>query len=331
LEEKEEKEEKKKKVMEPKNEKDRKEKAEEESKQEKEKNETKKEKKTKEPKKEPEAEEGPKKGETLKKSKKRSDKKQTTEEESHRRKAQKSKKPASETTNVKEISSGSSALESEDTESSSGSESTISSRSSGSSSSSESSTTSEGVIPEPAIFQIEMNDGMGHISQHNITTLPRIGVFLAYSKIKTPLAFEIFLDRVSGVPQTVLFLKVNKANIPYVKEGRVRVRTCFDSVYFVNVSFGYAEHTEPDTILDILTKAEGLPEMKPEDITLFVPADTIRVGRNNILWKVLLYLYSALKSIFFGVHRMKLPPHNTIYIATVAELEGDDNGWCPLL
>jgi len=178
-----------------------------------------------------------------------------------------------------------------------------------------------------------MNDGMGHISQHNITTLPRIGVFLAYSKIKTPLAFEIFLDRVSGVPQTVIFLKINKANIPNVnKEDRTRVRTCFESVYFVNVSFGYAEHTEPNTIIDILTKAEGLPKMNPEDITLFVPADTIRVGRNNILWKVLLYLYSALKSIFFGSHRLKLPPHNTIYIATVAELgkQSDDTS-CSLL
>jgi len=157
---------------------------------------------------------------------------------------------------------------------------------------------------------------------------------LAYSKIKTPLAFEIFLDRVSGLPQTVIFLKVNKANIPKVekKEERVRVRMCFESVYFVNVSFGYAEHTEANTILNILTEADGLPQMKPEDITLFVPADTIRVGRNPIHWKVLLYLYSALKSIFFGVHRMKLPPHNTIYIATVAELESNQScRCCPLL
>jgi len=107
---------------------------------------------------------------------------------------------------------------------------------------------------------------------------------------------------------------------------------CFESVYFVNVSFGYAEHTEANTILNILTEADGLPQMKPEDITLFVPADTIRVGRNPIHWKVLLYLYSALKSIFFGVHRMKLPPHNTIYIATVAELESNQScRCCPLL
>jgi len=190
------------------------------------------------------------------------------------------------------------------------------------SSSSSSSTSSEGVIPEPAVFQITMNDGMGHTSEHNITTLPRVGVFMAYSKIKTPLAFEMFLDRVAGVPQTVIFLKVNKANIPSVVEkDRIRVRMCFESVYFVNVNFGYAEHTESNSIIEILTKPNtDLPPMNAQDITFFVPADTIRVTRNNPFWKVLLFLYSAMKSVFFGSHRLKLPPHNTIYIATVAEL-----------
>jgi len=230
-------------------------------------------------------------------------------------KTSKVKKPKINPDHLNEITTNSSTPEYESgSESGSGSGSSSSSRSSSSS--------EEAVIPEPAVFQITMNDGMGHTVEHNITTLPRVGVFMAYSKIKTPLAFEVFLDRVAGVPQTVIFLKVNKTNIPYVSEkDRIRVRTCFDSVYFVNVSFGYAEHTTSNSLIEILTKPNnGLPPMNAEEITLFVPADTIRVTRNNLFWKVLLYLYAAMKSVFFGAHRLKLPPHNTIYIATVAEL-----------
>jgi len=178
------------------------------------------------------------------------------------------------------------------------------------------------VIPHPAVFQIEMNDGKGNMSQHNITTLPRVGVFLAYSKFMTPMAFEVFLDRVSGIPQTAIFLKINKANIPFVSlEDRIRVQQYFDQMYFVDLSFGYAEHTHHNTLMEILTnQPKGLPTMKLDEITLFVPADTIEIVNKNIFWKVLLWFYSAMKSVFFGTQRMKLPPHNTIYIATVATL-----------
>jgi K+ transporter len=180
----------------------------------------------------------------------------------------------------------------------------------------------EHIIPEPAVFQVEMNDGAGHISQHNITTLPRVGVFLAYSKIRTPLVFEVFLDRISGIPQIVMFLKINKANIPFVKdEDRVRVRKFFDDFYFVDVSFGYAEHTKHSTLTDILAKhQEGLPDIRIKDVTLFVPADTIEVVNTNIFWNILLTFYATMKSVFFGAHRVKFPPEQTIYIATVASL-----------
>jgi len=186
--------------------------------------------------------------------------------------------------------------------------------------SSRSGTGSEHIIPEPAIFKIEMNDGAGHISEHNITTLPRVGVFLSYSKIRTPLSFEVFLDRVSGVPQIVIFLKINKANIPFVaEEDRVRVRNYFDNFYSLDVSFGYAEHARHNTLVDILSQErEGLPPINIDDVTLFVPADTIEVVNKHILWRILLTFYSMMKSVFFGAHRVKFPPEKTIYIATVA-------------
>jgi len=179
-----------------------------------------------------------------------------------------------------------------------------------------------GLIPDPEIFHVMMKDGSGLVKLHGIAALPRVGVFLAYSKTKTPLAFEMFLNRVCGVPQTVIFLRMTKVSIPYVLEkDRVRVQKCFSSFYFISISFGFAEHTTFTTITDILTsQPEGLPSFTVADMTLFVPADTIAVIQINPFWKVLLSVYAGMKSVYFGEQKFKLPPDNTIYIATVATL-----------
>eukprot|EP01124_Arcella_intermedia_P026648 TRINITY_DN505_c0_g1_i5.p1 TRINITY_DN505_c0_g1~~TRINITY_DN505_c0_g1_i5.p1 ORF type:complete len:903 (-),score=172.70 TRINITY_DN505_c0_g1_i5:427-3135(-) len=178
------------------------------------------------------------------------------------------------------------------------------------------------LLPEPCIFQIEMYDGTGNMNQHNITTLPFAGVFLSHTHIKTPVAFEIFLDRISGLPRIVIFLKLNKSSTPFVSdEDRVRVKELFDSVYMVTLSIGYAEHSTPTTLLEILTsEVGGLPPLSSEEITIFVPADTIQVVNRNYALRFILWIYATMKSIFFGAQRIKLPSGNSVYLATAATL-----------
>uniref|UniRef100_A0A6B2KYH3 Potassium transporter n=1 Tax=Arcella intermedia TaxID=1963864 RepID=A0A6B2KYH3_9EUKA len=178
------------------------------------------------------------------------------------------------------------------------------------------------LLPDPFIYQVEMFDGAGNIIEHSITTLPFVGVFLTDSSVKTPESFELFLDRICGLPKTVIFLKLTKPNIPFVtEEDRVQVKQLFDSVYFVTLSFGYAEVTQPNTIIDILTsKPQGLPQYQPNEIAIFIPADKVKVVNTNYFWKAIFWVYAKMKSLFFGVQKVKFPAKHSVYLVLPSHL-----------
>jgi len=63
-----------------------------------------------------------------------------------------------------------------------------------------------------------------------------------------------------------------------------------------------------------------LPSLTPEEISVFIPADTIQIENPNYIWKIIFWFYSTMKSIFFGAEKLKLPPENTVYLATASTL-----------
>jgi len=157
-----------------------------------------------------------------------------------------------------------------------------------------------------------------------VGVLPHVGVFLCYSKKKTPLTFEVFLNRTSGLPSTVIFLHLKRRHVPVVTESdRVKISVIDpNKIYYISVSFGYAEHVGTMVIPAILMNAShlGLPQIELEKITLFVPADSVQVVNKKIYWKVVLNLYTLMKNLFFGQHRIPFPTDYTVYLATVASL-----------
>jgi len=156
-----------------------------------------------------------------------------------------------------------------------------------------------------------------------ITVLPQAGVFLCSSKTKTPLIFEDLIVRFSGIPATVIFLKPSKASVARVEPiDRIKVKVISDNIFFVSFSFGYAEYMEADTIERILKNGIplGLPAIAVDGFTIFASAEVVKIVNPNWLWKGVLYLYSLMKRVFFGLYVIDLPPKETIYVTSVASL-----------
>jgi len=156
-----------------------------------------------------------------------------------------------------------------------------------------------------------------------ITVVPQAGVFLCSSKTKTPLIFEDLIVRFAGIPDTVIFLKPSKASIARVEAiDRIKVKVISDKIFVVSYSFGYAEHTEADTIERILKNGIplGLPAIADGGFTVFASAEVVKIVNPNWLWKGVLYLYSLMKRVFFGLYVIELPPKETIYVTSVASL-----------
>jgi len=107
--------------------------------------------------------------------------------------------------------------------------------------------------------------------------MPHAGVFLTFSKSHTPTAFEVFLKRTSSLPSVVIFLRIKQLKIPVVAEdARVKVNELIkDKVFYMTVSFGYAEHVGTMVIPSIIMRGLelNLPPITLDQLTLFVPAD----------------------------------------------------------
>jgi len=95
-----------------------------------------------------------------------------------------------------------------------------------------------------------------------------------------------------------------------------------NKVFYLTVSFGYAEHVGRMVIPGIIMRGEaiGLPPISLEKMTLFVPADSVEIVNRNILWKIHLFFYQGMKNLFFGVHKVAFPSQYTVYVASVAPL-----------
>jgi len=160
-------------------------------------------------------------------------------------------------------------------------------------------------------------------SDKQISYLPQTGIFLCDSKTRTPVIFENFINRFSGIPSTVIFLKPVKSHVPRIDPTeRIKVKKLQIIFFFVSVSFGYFEHMGVDTIDRILKNgpAHGLPAISLEDTTILASAELINVINSNWLWKPVLYLYSLMKRVFFGLYVIDLPPTETVYLASLVTM-----------
>eukprot|EP01125_Pyxidicula_operculata_P003748 TRINITY_DN1501_c0_g1_i1.p1 TRINITY_DN1501_c0_g1~~TRINITY_DN1501_c0_g1_i1.p1 ORF type:complete len:446 (-),score=126.83 TRINITY_DN1501_c0_g1_i1:377-1714(-) len=174
-----------------------------------------------------------------------------------------------------------------------------------------------------------------------VAKFPHVMVFITDSKYNTPRVFEEFIRLFHGFPETTIFLKIHNANTPFIPRDRqVQVRqflasdlpsnqegnkkyTNFkeeESFYLIQASYGYAD-TKVDLVDSIkLAQQHDLPStIDADNVTFVVPAVTIRVVNKRWYWRWILYLYSAMKSLFVGAINKQLPT-NTMSVGTLATL-----------
>jgi KUP system potassium uptake protein len=157
---------------------------------------------------------------------------------------------------------------------------------------------------------------------------PGVACFLTTSKKHTPHVFENFISRVHAVPQVIIFLQVEFAKSPIVKnEKRLIVRAYGENIYHITALYGYSENQiQP---FDILLLARNLFQVPiPDDemkITLFDTHEHIKVSTVGcISWirRWPLYIYSIMKSLYPGAAmNIKYNPENTIHVGILARLK----------
>jgi len=181
----------------------------------------------------------------------------------------------------------------------------------------------ENVVKNPRVLRKSAVYVHMQSTDKQITVLPQAGVFLCTSKTKTPLIFEELIARFSGIPATVIFFKPSKSNVARVDQvDRIKVKKISENIFFVAFSFGYSEFMKEDTIERVLKSGVslGLPVIPVDGFTVFASAEIVKISNPNWLWKVVLYLYSLMKRVFFGLYVIDLPPKETIYVTSVASL-----------
>jgi KUP system potassium uptake protein len=157
---------------------------------------------------------------------------------------------------------------------------------------------------------------------------PGVGCFLTTSKKHTPHVFEKFLSRMHAVPQVIIFLQIEVAKHPTIKnEKRIIVRAYGENIYHITALYGYSENQiEVFDILLLARSSFGVPipddEMK---VTCFVAYEKIKVstiGWHSWIRRWPLFVYAIMKSLYPGAAmNIKLKPDNTVHVGMLAKLK----------
>jgi len=152
-----------------------------------------------------------------------------------------------------------------------------------------------------------------------VQRLAGMGVFLSPNHIDTPTVFQLFVSKIHGVPETIVFLTLETVGIPTVPaEYRIEIVKYGSGIYRVIARFGYAESTIK--IAKVMEDAfqDGLP--RSEDYTIFFNKEHISIRRRNLFLRVVLYIYSFFKKLFSGMGNFQLPASNVMAVGVQVDL-----------
>jgi len=158
----------------------------------------------------------------------------------------------------------------------------------------------------------------------DVSIAPIVGVFVTDKKYRTPSTFELYLKRTASLPEVVIFLNLKKKHIPSVEDkDRFQLTAIVPGkVFYLTISLGFSETMGSMVIPSfILSGTSCLPQINDiEKITLFAPAETIKVVSTFLPLRLVLLAYMVMKALFFGGFRVKFPRDHTIYISSIATL-----------
>jgi KUP system potassium uptake protein len=102
------------------------------------------------------------------------------------------------------------------------------------------------------------------------------GVFMAADTTATPLALLHFFKHAKVLPETVLAVSVQVANVPWIpKRARAQVQALGNGFWRISLAYGFMQSPNIPIALDLVCEAEGIP--------LVVGETTYFVGREHFL------------------------------------------------
>jgi len=153
-----------------------------------------------------------------------------------------------------------------------------------------------------------------------IQRVPGVGVFVGSDESKTPRVALSLIHILHCLPETVIFVTVNRLTIPFVSdEDRIVVTDCGDGIYKIVGRYGYAEGKVK--ITSILQSAEnaGFSKIKQQEIIYFVHREKILLARTSCLSylrMIPLVVYKFFKhTLGATTHHVSLPSSGVIEIA----------------
>jgi len=142
---------------------------------------------------------------------------------------------------------------------------------------------------------------------------------LSPSRKNVPTVFQLFVNYIHGVPETIVFLTLETVSVPSVpEEYKIEITKYGSGIYRVLGRFGYSENgVKIDSIIQDAFKI-GLPK---GDYTIFFNSEHVRVKRSNIFFKIVLYIYAFIKRFFIGtLNNFSLPSQNVMAVGVQVDL-----------
>jgi len=151
------------------------------------------------------------------------------------------------------------------------------------------------------------------------TRVPGCGVFITDTLEFVPKSFDMFIEKSRGVPQIIIFLKVNKRyypTIPHQKRYTIESYPC--NIFAMSVSVGYAENNIPlielvkDALYDITTT--------DLEITVYQATQNVQIVSKGCI-AFPLSVYAGFKEFFpTGLNGVVVDPDNKVIIHYVCPL-----------
>jgi len=140
-----------------------------------------------------------------------------------------------------------------------------------------------------------------------------MGIYFNPTFDQIPNAFQLFVNYIHAVPETIVFVTLKTAPVPVVPlDQQVEVQHLGEEVWRINAQVGYTEGPiEIDHVIRIAMK-QGLPE---KEFTTYYDMPQIVVGRSNFVKRWVYSLYATLKKVFVGIHgNYQMPRTNVVSV-----------------
>jgi K+ transporter len=182
------------------------------------------------------------------------------------------------------------------------------------------------------VQHIRLSSISARVDHDVISVSPGIVCFLTDSSSRTPPVFENYLRLLRTVPQTIVFVRIQYARVPFVaREQRLLIKS-YGPVYLVAARFGYAENKAKCLSSDVLRLVDELYQLPISDKhckVTYVLANEMIVLRKSTKRNVCRQWLDQWPLRFYAIQKGLLPSQsmnlridamNTVQIATVAEL-----------